>query len=58
MAGETLHSNLAKTFNFCYTKLQRLVVAMVDPSGEGKMVVPPPLNKKRMRKHDEVGPII
>jgi hypothetical protein len=31
---------------------------MADPSGEGKMIVPPPPSNKRMRQHDEIGPLV
>jgi hypothetical protein len=31
---------------------------MADPSGEGKMVVPPHPINKRMRQQDEVGPLV
>jgi hypothetical protein len=58
MVGETLHSNLVKTFDFCYADLQRLMVAMVDPSSEGEMVAPPPPSNKRIRQHNEVGPLV
>jgi hypothetical protein len=58
MAGETLHSNLAKTFDFCYADLRRLVVGMAKRSGVGKVVVPPPPSNKRMRQHDEVSSLV
>jgi hypothetical protein len=58
MAGETLHSDFAKTFNFRYVDLQWLVVGMTDPSSERKMVVSSPTSNKRMRQHDEVGPLV
>jgi hypothetical protein len=58
MVGETLHSYFAKTFDFRCADLQWLVVGMTNPSGEGKMVVPPPPSNKRMRWHDEVGPLV
>jgi hypothetical protein len=58
MAGETLHSDLAKTLDFRYADLHRLVVSMADPSGERKMVAPPPPSNKRMRQHDEVGHLV
>jgi hypothetical protein len=58
MAGETLHSYFSKTFYFCYADLQWFVVGMADPSGEGKMVAPPPPNNKRMRQHNDVGPLV
>jgi hypothetical protein len=57
MAGETLHSDFTKTFDFRYTNLQWFVVGMEDPSSEGKMVVLPPPSNKRMRQHDEVCPL-
>jgi hypothetical protein len=58
MAGETLHSDFAKTFDFLYVDLQLFVVGMADPSGKGKMVVPPQPSNKRMRQQDEVGPLV
>jgi hypothetical protein len=58
MAGETLHSDFPKSFDFRYANLQWFVVGMMDPSGEGKMVAPPHPNNKRMRQQDEVGPLI
>jgi hypothetical protein len=58
MAGKTLHSDFLNTFDFCYTDLQWLVVGMANPSGEGKMVVPPPPSNQMMRQYDEVGPLV
>jgi hypothetical protein len=58
MAGKTLHSEFAKTFDFRYVDLQWIVVGLADPSGEGKRVASPPPSNKRMRQHDEVGPLV
>jgi hypothetical protein len=58
MASETLHSDFTKTFDFRYTYLQWFMVGKVDPSGEGKMVAPPPPSNKRMRQHNEVGRLV
>jgi hypothetical protein len=58
MAGETLHSDFAKTFDLRYTDLQLFMVGMADPSDEGKMVALPPPNNNRMRQHNEVGCLV
>jgi hypothetical protein len=58
MAGETLHSDFAKTFDSCYADQQKFMVGMADPSGEVKMVAPPHRGNKRMRQQDDVGPLV
>jgi hypothetical protein len=58
MAGETLHSHFAKTFDFRYADMGYFVVGMTDPSIEWKMVAPPHLSNKRMTQQDEVGPLV
>jgi hypothetical protein len=58
MAGKTLHSDFAKTFDFRYTYRQQFMVGMADPRGEGKMVAPPHHSNKTMRQHDKVGPLV
>jgi hypothetical protein len=49
MADEAIHSDFAKPIDFRYSDLQWFVVGMLDPSGEGKMVAPPPPSNKKMR---------
>jgi hypothetical protein len=58
MVGDTLHSDFAKTFDFHYANLQWFVVGMANSRGEGKMVVPPSPNNKRMRQHGEISPLV
>jgi hypothetical protein len=60
MARATLHSDFTKTFDFRYVDLQWFMVGMVDPipSGEGKMVAPPPPGNKRVRQHNKVGRLV
>jgi hypothetical protein len=55
MVGETLHSDFAKTFNFCYVDLQwRLVVGMENHSRNERVIYEAPPGYQYLSLHDKV----
>jgi hypothetical protein len=59
MVGETLHSDLAKTFNFCYADLQRrLVVGMENPSGDERVSYEAPAGYQYLSQCDNVSLLV